>query len=515
VTSMSISAGEPSVRRTSPSWPLLAWVTAYTGAILSTKIFGDPDSMWHVAAGRWMLEHREIVRADPFSHSMPGAPWIAHEWLSELLMVAVHGLGGWVGLHLFIAVVFATTVAAMLRFLLNALEPVAAITITALSAALMSTHLLVRPHVLAWPVLLVWFICLAKSSAARISPPWWLIGLMFLWVNLHGSFVFGMLFAAGFFAEAMWEMRRTGFDRRRAVRWSVFLVLVAAIGLLNPNGWRAYAHVFEVMGMRETLAMVSEWRSTNFHEPQLLLLWMLFVLMLAFTGRLRVPVVRGVLVFAVLYLALKHERYHSLLGLVTPVLLAPYLRNDRGQEVGSDADHATARLDALFRQLAMPSRWSIVVTVPLLMIVGSVAILPQWRTEPSAQISPVTALQHARARGITGPVLNAYNFGGFLIYQGIPVFVDGRADMYGDTFIRNMRDAIWLRTDQALPELLRRYRITWTMLQPTVPAVRLMDRLPGWERVYTDSVAVVHRRTMPTSSITARTKSIGRSLEPD
>lgn len=501
-------------RRSLPSWPLLAWVVAYTSAIFSSKIFGDPDSMWHIAAGRWMLAHGAVVRTDPFSHSMPGAPWIAHEWLSELLMATVHGWGGWAALHMLVAAVFATTVALLLRHLLHVLEPIHAIAVTFLSAALMSTHLLVRPHVLAWPLLLVWFVVLAKASRERKSPPWWLLGLMLLWVNLHGSFVFGMVFAIGFFVEALWDMRQEGSGRRRLAPWTAFLLLMLTAGFANPQGALAYAHVIDVMRMKETLAMVSEWRSTNFHEPQLLLLWMLLLLLLAFAGRLQVPVVRSLMIFAVLYLALKHERYHSLLGIVAPVLLVPFVRVNRESTDSAAALHGAATLDLLFGRLAVPSRRITAVTLPVLLIAGSAASASTWRREPADQISPEAALAFVRTQGITGPVLNAYNFGGFLIYRGVPVFVDGRADMYGDDFIRTMRDAVWLRTDEALPNLLNRHDIAWTLLQPTVPAVRLLDRLPGWSRVYSDSIAVVHRRTMPASSATARTKSTGRSLEP-
>ena len=33
------------------------------------------------------------------------------------------------------------------------------------------------------------------------------------------------------------------------------------------------------------------------------------------------------------------------------------------------------------------------------------------------------------------PVLNNYDFGGYLIFFGVKVFVDGRTDMYGDAFL--------------------------------------------------------------------------------
>jgi len=48
-----------------------------------------------------------------------------------------------------------------------------------------------------------------------------------------------------------------------------------------------------------------------------------------------------------------------------------------------------------------------------------------------------------------------------------------------------------------LPELLDHYAVSWTLLEPSSPAVSLLDHLPGWRRIYSDHYAVIHRRTAP------------------
>ncbi|HEX3375401.1 MAG TPA: hypothetical protein VHS29_00985, partial [Candidatus Acidoferrales bacterium] len=39
---------------------------------------GDPDIWWHLATGRWILQHRAIPMTDPFSSYGMGKPWIAY-----------------------------------------------------------------------------------------------------------------------------------------------------------------------------------------------------------------------------------------------------------------------------------------------------------------------------------------------------------------------------------------------------------------------------------------------------
>jgi hypothetical protein len=121
-----------------------------------------------------------------------------------------------------------------------------------------------------------------------------------------------------------------------------------------------------------------------------------------------------------------------------------------------------------------------------------VAVLRGYAHENPA-IAPAPALAAARQAGLTGPVFNDYDFGGYLIFEGVPVFVDGRIDLYGDDFMRAYAAALDHEGD-ALSPLLERHHVAWTLLKPDEAAVAALDRDPGWERVYADASAVVHRR---------------------
>jgi hypothetical protein len=114
-----------------------------------------------------------------------------------------------------------------------------------------------------------------------------------------------------------------------------------------------------------------------------------------------------------------------------------------------------------------------------------------WRrdiTEGVERFTPAAALAAARQNQLTGPVFNEFNFGAFLIFSGVAPFIDGRADMYGDPFIRRYADP------SQLPNLLSQYHIGWTLLGTKHPDVLLLDHLPGWRRLYADTIAVVHVR---------------------
>jgi hypothetical protein len=94
------------------------------------------------------------------------------------------------------------------------------------------------------------------------------------------------------------------------------------------------------------------------------------------------------------------------------------------------------------------------------------------------------------------PVLNDYDFGGYLIFAGVRPYIDGRADMYGDDFVAD-DDLIQRASQSALSRAISRYGIRWSILRPDRPLVGALDRTPGWRRVYADKFAVVQAKAGP------------------
>jgi hypothetical protein len=152
----------------------------------------------------------------------------------------------------------------------------------------------------------------------------------------------------------------------------------------------------------------------------------------------------------------------------------------------------TRRLEKLAEPAALPAT---VLTAVLMLTVGASAGL---RTVDRAGdlATPAAGLAAARTLGATGAVFNTHRYGGYLISEGVPVFIDGRLEMYGDAFFARYLAASG-GDEKALAELLDRYRIGWTLLLPRDGAVAVLDRLPGWHRAYADAQAVVHMRDAP------------------
>lgn len=485
------------MQRLGISWPLVIGLAAFLVLVVVAppdELLQDADTYWHLAAGRWILEHGAVPRVDPFSHSMPGAPWTAFEWLSELVMLGAYNIGGWAGLVMLTAGCFATVLAMLMRFLLARMEPVHAILFTGLAGGMMLTHVLARPHVIAWVWLALWVATLVNAAESGRRPPWSLLGVMLLWANMHGSFLLGLLLGFGLALDAVFTQPRE-LRMKTARQWGLFVVLAAAAALITPNGWGVYTYAIYIMQLKVALATINEWLSPNFQRLHPMGLWLLLVMGLALSGRVRMPLIRLLLLLALVHLALKHQRNISVLGIISPFLIAaPFAR---AWYAKAAPERNAQWLDRQFLALAAPAK-SQTAIIGVAAAVLCAAISTQLRPPaPSPKTTPQAAVDAAMAAGAKGKVLNEYNFGGFLIHQGIPVFIDGRADMYGDAFLAKAIGAVLLKERKQLIELLDEHRFGWTLLAPGTPAIAVLDELPGWRRTYTDKTAVVHVRIEP------------------
>ena len=123
--------------------------------------------------------------------------------------------------------------------------------------------------------------------------------------------------------------------------------------------------------------------------------------------------------------------------------------------------------------------------------------LPATGQPQQSSTDPTSAIAHIPPALRRQPVLNTYSFGGPLIAAGIRPFIDGRSDMYGDAFTLDYQ-AINSGDPVPFANAVRRYRLAWAITEKSnAELIRLIDRTPGWRRIYTDDHAVIHVRDIP------------------
>ncbi|MGA8550777.1 MAG: hypothetical protein WB678_11115 [Stellaceae bacterium] len=470
-----------------PSWPLIVALLALARALAQPgALLHDPDTYLHIAAGRWMLAHGALPVHDPFSYTFAGARWVPHEWLAELVLAAVYRAAGWSGLVLLTIACFAASLGLLTRFLLRSAEPFSALIAVGLAAAMVEAHLLARPHMLAMPLLVLWSGALFAARDAGEAPPFRLLPAMALWANLHDSFMFGLLLAFYLAAEAV----LAGPWRLEARRWGLFAALALAATLATPNGIAGLVQPFRLMAMPALQSAFIEWRSPNFQDFQPLEIMLLGLVALGLTTGVRVPPSRVLILVGLCHMALAHTRHADLLGLVGPLAVAGSLGPQLAARIRSAPPSRISRAAARLAEPAAAPAMALTCAVALALCLP--LLRPIVRTED--RVTPASALAAAARMGLAGHVFNSEGFGGYLVFHGVPAFIDGRIELYGNAFLARYLDAV-SGNSRVLGGLLARWKISWALLEPQQGAVAVLEHLPGWRRAYSDAHAVIFVRT--------------------
>jgi hypothetical protein len=304
---------------------------------------------------------------------------------------------------------------------------------------------------------------------------------------LFGIALAGYLGGEAALAGEGWPARFT-----EARRWGGFVVAAIGASLINANGITAFVQPFRLMAMPALQAGFSEWQPADLATFPTLGLWIAgaATVAMAILARRQLPWTRLVLLLGLAYMALAHVRHVDLLGLVGPLAVAAALGPRFAALTRPAAGSPLLRGAAL---LAQPSQLPSRLLILVLAAVVSLPVLLRPVDRAAAAVTPQAALAAARHMNLTGPVFNSEAFGGYLIFSGVPTFIDGRIELYGNDFL-----AAYLKAERGdtatLSDLLDRYHIAWALLQTPSPAVAALGRLPGWRRVYGDDQAVIYRR---------------------
>jgi hypothetical protein len=449
------------------TFALVAALAGFALAGFAPGLLNDGDTYWHIRAGEWMIAQGAVLRADIFSATVAGAAWHTQEWLAEILM-ALAWRAGWPGIHLLFAACAGATAGVVGFFVRKRVELVPALLTAVLGLSCVTGSLLARPHMLTLPLLAIWTAGLVAAREKDGAPSWWLIAVMPLWANLHGSFAFGLALAGALAIEAVIESR----ERKRAIAgWGLFLLAAALCAMMTPFGLQTLLFPFKLSAM-QGLGHIGEWRASDFSQLSPFLLALLSMLFVLGGGKVKVPPARLLLLVGLVWLALMHTRHQMLLGVTAPILLSPALAKTWPA-----------------KSQTSPPLFGFLAALVLVALIAVRLTVPAARGDDP--VSPATALAHVPRFVRETPVLNDYGFGGYLIWNGVKVFIDSRADLYGDTFLQNYA-RITSPDKNALAAALAFHHIRWTIFPREAPVVKLLDATPGWRRLYSDKLAVVH-----------------------
>ena len=456
---------------------------------LSVRAVGEPDVWWHLRNASSILEHHAIPNIDTYSTGASGAPWLDHEWLSELMLFLGFKAAGLRGLvAVYSAVLVLIFAGVYYRACRAGAECKDAALVTLLAIFLANVSIGPRPLLFGWLCLVAMLILLDRFQ--RDGRGIWLLPPLFaLWINLHGSWVFGMivfvLIIASGLVEGQWGLVS-------ARRWTagalkkialVFLASLAAL-FVNPFGYKLVMYPFDLL-FRQTsnLKYIQEWHPVDFSSGSGKVMMVLIFgwLAAALFSQRRWKLDEVLLMAFALWAGLSHVRLLFFTGLIAAPIFAPRLQLCPPYDPEVDKPWLNAFI------MAGVVGW-ILFTFP------SSAKLQRQLDEQF----PTAALQFMQQQHVNGRIFNTDAWGGYMEWTApeLKPFTDSRADIfvYNGTF----DDYVKTMLIQSPFEVLDKYKFDYVLIEPNHPLEYLLRHSPAWRPVYSDKVAVVFERAATT-----------------
>ena len=464
---------------------------------LCVRGIGDPDIWWHLRNARNLLQYHSFSRIDTYSFTAAGSPWLSFEWLSEIpfyLTFKSMGLQGVMAVYFVVLVLIYAGV--YYRSCRAGADCKDATVATLLAIFLGIGSMGPRTFLFGWLCMVGLLLLLDRFH--RTGKGLWLLPPLFaLWINLHGSWVFGMAVLAitivSGLVEGEWGLVVAHLWTAAELK-KLLLALATSVAALslNPFGYRLLLYPFELL-FRQQSAMqyVVEWQSVNFGKVsgKLALIVIFASLAGALFSRRRWRLDEVLLLGFALWAALSHLRFLFFAGLIMAPILAPRLKLFPPYE---------PEIDKLWLNAGIMAA-----------VVGSIIFFFPSSAQLRQKVDetyPRAALEFMQRQHLVGRIFNEYGWGGYIEWNApqVKVFIDGRGDIFmSNGSFDDHVSAIRIRQPF---EILDKYRIDYVLLEPKQPLGYLLGQSPAWHPIYTDKVAVLFERVPATAAAATPSK---------
>jgi hypothetical protein len=383
-----------------------------------TQMMGA-DLWWHIASGRYIVDHFGLPSTDPFSYTATNTLWIVDAWLSDVILYLWSKAFGLYSLIIWKWLVVALTFTLLMRLLQRLYRsPTAAYLATFLGAAVAAPFMDMRPQLHS----LLCFVILLSLTLKRPQPTWLVIPLFLIWSNLHAGFTLGLVMLP-FLLYPYFHKPQT---RKRTI-----LIGIASIGacLVNPNGYHLFTQpILYALKTDSPFLSIAEWlppfKPGGIVSPLypyaigLIAVCTAVFVILAVSKKHPFPWQPVLICGISLVMSLKSRRFVSTFAISQTLIVACALVSTRP---------LWPRVASKRPKLVLPM---IAVLLGIVLIFPYPQQLYAFHFMTSEYLFPIDTIDFINVNQLSGKIFSLYDWGGYLHFRTngrMKVFIDGRA----------------------------------------------------------------------------------------
>ena len=279
------------------------------------------------------------------------------------------------------------------------------------------------------------------------------------------------------------------------------MAIAALTGFLNPAGDGAYTYLYKIMQGNTTQSINEHLPLTLADNQEFAIALVIFLLVLIFTDT-KIRLSDLFMLMGVTYLAFKSRRQVSMFALFAGPVLASLIGN-----FVNKYDKETFQKIEKF----VTGWFGATVVICCFIILSTNIIKPHLRDEYIEVGSyPVEAsdwiLKNLDVENIK--LYNEYNYGSYLLFRGIPVFIDSRCDLYSPEFngTYNKEEKEYEGRDIFSDALniagvavdyetkFEEYGVTHVILYENAKLAMILEDDPNYDLIYSDDNFVIFER---------------------
>ena len=282
--------------------------------------------------------------------------------------------------------------------------------------------------------------------------------------------------------------------KNSAVKWLILIAIIAAFtGLLTPLGDTPYTYLSKTMQGNTTQNINEHLPMTVANETEIMCVFVVFLAILMFT-KTKIRLCDLFMLGGLCYLMLASRRQITMFALMGSIILSRIItdlmeRYDKG---------------AVERMLKAASKVIVVFVITIGVLVFSYNMAkPKFDDEYIDESSyPVQACDYIIENIDLGKAkfYNEYNYGSYMLFRGIPVFIDSRADLYAPEF--NGREDIFMdfintsSIGQFYEDTFEKYGITHVICYSNSKMNMIIEKTQdsNYKELYKDNHFVIYER---------------------
>mgnify|MGYP004643819969 FL=1 len=403
--------------------------------------FGN-DYYWHVKAGEYIVRNLKIPYHDIFSWYgiSKNLYWMSHEWLSEVVLYIYKYLFKGLGPILFNLSMYLLLITVLFKHNKESLEKNKIFTFgwAIVGFLIFSKVMLPRPHMISYTLLAFTVYILYDNFHNKNSKKIYFLPLIsMLWANFHGGssnlpYILCFIFLlCGLLSFKFQKIEAKKIGKNQIKKYLICGILSICAIAINPHGLKMITYPYINMGDKLMLENIMEWAGPNLNDfgdiAAFAVIGMVVITMIL--SKKKISFIDFAVLGSFLFLGFKSVRFVPLL-----YIASTYVIFNMVQEF----------------EIKVPNVNFLVILSAIIICYGILTpkLIRNYNKRPISS----DAIQYIKDSE-PKRLFNYYDYGGYLIYNDIKVFIDGRADMYSKY---NFKDAVDLQ-DRGYDYLINGY----------------------------------------------------------